>query len=91
MLNFQRTRKFLPLEQLFDEKFLTELKRLRGRLEAVRCSLESGIAICGAQCRCDPQLSAEGAIALDGGLRGTRQGFTPGPLVVDLGLFLDAA
>lgn len=25
--------------------FLTELKRLRGRLEVVRCSLESGIAI----------------------------------------------
>ena len=68
------------------EKFhLTELKRLRGRLEVVRWSLDSGIAICGAQCRCDPQLRAEGAMALEGGLRGP----TPCPLAADLGLFLE--
>ena len=92
---FDELETFLSLEQLFNyEKFLTELKRLRGRLEAVRCSLESGIDICGAQCRCDPQPSAEGVtIALDGGLRGPRQlapTTTWGPLAwVDLGLFLD--
>ena len=60
---------------------LTELKRLRGRLEVVRCSLESGIAIWGAH-KAGPQWPiAEGA--LEGGLRGP----TPWLLAAERGLF----
>ena len=72
--------------RLKENIFLTELKRLRGRLDAVRCNLESGIAICGAQCNACPQLSADpGGMALDGGLRPG-----PPPLAADLGRFLEA-
>ena len=38
-------RQFFFSREIEGPIFLTELKRLRGRLEVVRCSLESGIAI----------------------------------------------